>query len=297
MTCNGCTVETNKIIFLFSALHCAASRGHLDCIETLLTFGGAPIDQMDCNGCTPLFYAITLGHADCTRLLLQQGAQANHQDRKGRSGAHCGSAKGQLETIKLLAQGGGNLWLRNIRGDLPIHEAIKSGRREVVLFLMEIRPPDIDLCNTIGKSPLHVACLANDIEMCKILIDFGADLNPVMKQKGMLMTPLDICLQKGFRSCAKFLLLHGALPASKLSDPRRLPLRKLDMGDSHSNSCDCSPGPGLDYPHRDSYGQMVPSQSDSSHSFAEVRLPSRMNPLKGTFCLVAPGWHNLIAVI
>lgn len=268
----------------FLALHCAASRGHLNCIETLLTFGGTPIDQTDCNGCTPLFYAVTLGHADCTRYLLQSGSFVHHQDRKGRSCGHCGAAKGQLETLKLIAQAGGNLWLRNIRGDLPIHEAIKSGRREVVIFLMEMLTDNIDLTNTIGKSPLHVACFNNDIEMCKLLIDFGIELNSVMKQKGLLITPLDVCLQKGYRSCAKFLLLHGALPASKISDPQRLPLRKLAINDS-SSSCNCSPGDlneAYNHHRRDSFnGPLIPSQSDSSQSLDQVRLPSRINPLKG----------------
>ena len=67
------------------ALHCAASRGHVDCIETLVTLCGAEVDVLDANGCTALFYAVTLGHADCTQLLLQYGAEPNRQDRKGRT--------------------------------------------------------------------------------------------------------------------------------------------------------------------------------------------------------------------
>lgn len=71
--------------FLKSALHCAASRGHSECLETLITLCGAQVDLMDSNGCSPLFYAVTLGHADATRVLLTLGAQPNRQDRKGRT--------------------------------------------------------------------------------------------------------------------------------------------------------------------------------------------------------------------
>ena len=53
--------------------------------------------------------------------------------------------------------------------------------------------------------------------MCKILIDAGAEINPVMKIKGHSLTPLDAALYKGYRNGAKFLLLHGALPANKLN--------------------------------------------------------------------------------
>lgn len=56
-----------------------------------------------------------VGHADATALLLAHGADANRQDRKGRSPAHCGCAKGQFETVKLIGARGANLWLRNAR--------------------------------------------------------------------------------------------------------------------------------------------------------------------------------------
>lgn len=42
---------------------------------------------------------MTLGHADATAMLLDLGADPNRQDRKGRTPAHCGCAKGQFETV------------------------------------------------------------------------------------------------------------------------------------------------------------------------------------------------------
>ncbi|XP_074595007.1 uncharacterized protein LOC141850321 [Brevipalpus obovatus] len=200
-----------------TALHCASSRGHVDTVETLINLCGAEIDVIDSVGCSPMFYSVTLGHADCTQLLLESGAEPNRQDHKGRTAAHCGAAKGQFETIKILANHGANLWMRNIRGDLPLHEAIKSGRKELVRWLLLQMPSAVNTANSRGRTPLHVAAINNNLEMCKILIDSGAEVNPVMKLDGHLITPLDAALQKGFRSCAKYLLLHGALPASRLN--------------------------------------------------------------------------------
>lgn len=60
--------------------------------------------ELDCNGCTSLHYAATLGHADATSLLLDLDAAPNRQDRKGRTPAHCACAKGQLETVKILGK-------------------------------------------------------------------------------------------------------------------------------------------------------------------------------------------------
>ena len=65
------------------ALHCAASRGHSKAIDVLVR-KGAHVDSTDKNGCTPLFYAVTLGHYDCCKVLLNRKAYASHQDNKGR---------------------------------------------------------------------------------------------------------------------------------------------------------------------------------------------------------------------
>lgn len=53
----------NCLVFVvLTALHCSASRGHSDCLETLIALCGAEVDLTDANGCTALFYAVTLGH-------------------------------------------------------------------------------------------------------------------------------------------------------------------------------------------------------------------------------------------
>lgn len=87
-----------------TALHCAAARGHTEALETLLGLCGARVDVADSHGCTPLHYAAALGHADSTAALLQHGADAHRQDRRGRSPAHTAAAKGQIETIRILGK-------------------------------------------------------------------------------------------------------------------------------------------------------------------------------------------------
>lgn len=200
-----------------TALHCAASRGHSGCIDTIIGLCGAPTDLIDSNGCTALHYAVTLGHADATSLLLAKEADANRQDRKGRTPAHCGCAKGQFETVKILHSRRANLWLRNARGDLPVHEAASSGRRELVQWLLEQRPKQVNTTSNDGRSLLHTAAANDNTAMCKMLIDYGADVNSIYRtMRNVVLTPLDCALQKGHRSTAKFLQLHGGLPAGKL---------------------------------------------------------------------------------
>ncbi len=57
----------------------------------------------------------------------------------------------------------------------------------------------------------------------QILIDNKSDVNLIMRNsKGQLMTPLDAALYRGNRGCAKFIQLHGGVPATKITDKSAL---------------------------------------------------------------------------
>ncbi|XP_048486319.1 protein phosphatase 1 regulatory subunit 12A [Plutella xylostella] len=202
-----------------TALHCAAARGHTEALETLVGLCGARVDVADSHGCTPLHYSAALGHADATAALLQHGADSQRQDRRGRSPAHTAAAKGQLETVRMLGARGANLWLRNSKGDLPLHEAVASGRRELVKWLLDGRPSQVNATNHEGRTPLHVAAATDNADLCRLLLDRGAEVNPVARSsKNEPVTPLDCATSRGHRSTAKYIQMHGGVPATKLTN-------------------------------------------------------------------------------
>ena len=85
------------------------------------------------------------------------------------SAAHCGAAKGQLATLKVLhRENSDSLWLENNRGDVPLHEAVHSGRKDLVRWMLAGRPDATAASNNEGRCPLHVAALNNSVEMCKV---------------------------------------------------------------------------------------------------------------------------------
>ena len=84
------------------------------------------------------------------------------------SPAHCGAAKGQLSTLKILKKYSANLWLENYRNDLPLHEAVQSGRKDLVRWLLSQRKDSVNSSNKDGKCPLHIAAINNNVEMCKV---------------------------------------------------------------------------------------------------------------------------------
>lgn len=112
---------------------------------------------------------------------------------------------------------GTNLWLRNSKGDLPLHEAVASGRRELVKWLLDGRPSQVNATNHEGRTPLHIAAATDNADLCRLLLDRGAEVNPVARSsKNEPMTPLDCATTRGHRSTAKYLQMYGGLPATKL---------------------------------------------------------------------------------
>ena len=206
-----------------TSLHCAASRGHTDCLKVLLAQAAIEVDATDTNGCSSLFYSVTLGHSECTEELIKAGALVNRQDMKGRTPAHCAAAKGLYNSVKTLEKHGADLWIRNSRGDYPIHEAIHSGRKDLISWLLNVNPESVNFTNDEGRTLLHIAALYDKIEICKVLMDQGAFVNSIMRNsKGQLLTPFDAAMHRSNRGCAKYLQLHGGVPAAKITDKNAL---------------------------------------------------------------------------
>ena len=133
------------------------------------------------------------------------------------SPALCAAAKGQLETLKILAQHGGSLHARTVRGTGVAHEAVASGRLELIKWLSRRRPSLLDVATQDGKTPLHVAALHGHLDACKLLLDSGARINALLRtSKGGFMTALDAALYRGHRDCAKLIQLHGGTTAQQI---------------------------------------------------------------------------------
>lgn len=100
-----------------------------------------------------------------------------------------------------------------------MHEAVASGRRELVKWLLDGRPSQVNATNHEGRTPLHIAAATDNADLCRLLLDRGAEINPVARSsKNEPLTPLDCATSRGHRSTAKYLQMHGGLPASKLSN-------------------------------------------------------------------------------
>ncbi|KAK4336738.1 hypothetical protein RND71_043655 [Anisodus tanguticus] len=119
----------------------SASSGECKAIKELLNAGAeinaqdkdglTDINAEDRIGATPLHYAATFGSVDACRLILNYGAFVDSVDFKGRSVMHCAASKGNFLICKsLYEEFDADLWKRNAKGELPLHEAVRSGKKD-----------------------------------------------------------------------------------------------------------------------------------------------------------------------
>ena len=67
-----------------TALHSAASRGHLEVVKYLLEKGGAEVNEKTNDGWTTLHYAARYGHLEVVKYLLEKGGtEVNVKDNDG----------------------------------------------------------------------------------------------------------------------------------------------------------------------------------------------------------------------
>ncbi|XGW04309.1 hypothetical protein V3C99_015459 [Haemonchus contortus] len=204
-------------------LHCAASHGYHETIDFFMEAASHPaVDQRDRAGHSALFYAVTYGHYEAAKHLLDYGANPNHQDNRLRTPSHCAAAKGQMRMLKLLKQYNASFEIQNYRGDLPIHEAVQSGSRDVVEWLLALHPSTVNAASHEGRTCLHLAAAQGNLEMVILLCTKGCFVNPLMLYKGNLYTPLDLARRKNHQVVVDYLSKkHEAKAAADFPESER----------------------------------------------------------------------------
>jgi len=192
---NGCEGRTTP-------LHCACQDGGFGVIQSfgavqLLLEAGANVEAQDERAATPLHLAVWTS-LKATKLLIEYGANVNAVNDSGdtpiccirRDDSKIGRIDG-LEAAKLLISNGADIHSPTDKyGDAPLHRATNSTFIELIKLLIE-KGADINAQNNEGWSPLHNAVNNRIIDAVKVLIKHGANVNA---KDGMGLTPLWGCV-------------------------------------------------------------------------------------------------------
>eukprot|EP00927_Polykrikos_kofoidii_P020755 TRINITY_DN19892_c0_g1_i1.p1 TRINITY_DN19892_c0_g1~~TRINITY_DN19892_c0_g1_i1.p1 ORF type:complete len:697 (+),score=100.00 TRINITY_DN19892_c0_g1_i1:104-2194(+) len=147
---NGSVLDTippadvnSTFLFNRTALHQAASRGDVACVETLLSLK-ATIDRRTTSGLTALYLASQNGHFNVARLLVESNA---------------------------------DFWCETDDGTLPIHVAASMGHAAVVTLLIGRDRGLLYARNQIKQRPKDVASSVNIVQLLQAAEDETASVN------------------------------------------------------------------------------------------------------------------------
>lgn len=133
---------------------------------------GYQLDMPNRQGRTGLSYAAGSSKYVVAELLLEVGADPNIQDDNGMSALHIACCTGSLDTIKLLVNSGAFIYLRDNRGDIPLHHAIRCGRSiEIIEYLVSCDIDALHASNYSGETPLQYAESLDEKQIYAAMLD------------------------------------------------------------------------------------------------------------------------------
>jgi ankyrin repeat protein len=152
----------------------AAALGRTDRVRQLLDEDPERAHEWSSDGFTALHLAAFFGHAPAARLLLEHGAdpalRSRHQFIKV-TPLHSAVARegaADVETAKVLIEGGAPIGAREEGGHTPLHSAASNGSRPMVELLLA-NGADPLAARDDGKTPRELALEGGHEEVAELL--------------------------------------------------------------------------------------------------------------------------------
>ncbi|ALC39758.1 cact [Drosophila busckii] len=149
---------------------------------------------------TPLHLAALTAQPTILRMLLLAGAEPTVRDRHGNTPLHLSCISGEKQCVRALTEK---------FGASEIHEAHRqyghrSNDKSVSSLSYARLPADLEIRNYDGERCVHLAAEAGHIDILRILVSHGADINAREGKSGR--TPLHIAIEYCNEDLANFLL-------------------------------------------------------------------------------------------
>ncbi|XP_066252742.1 ankyrin repeat domain-containing protein 17 isoform X3 [Euwallacea similis] len=191
-------------------LSLACSGGRYEVVELLLN-RNANKEHRNVSDYTPLSLAASGGYVNIIKLLLSHGAEINSRtgSKLGISPLMLAAMNGHGAAVKLLLDMGSDINAQiETNRNTALTLACFQGRHEVVALLLD-RKANVEHRAKTGLTPLMEAASGGYVEVGRVLLDKGADVNatPVPSSRD---TALTIAADKGHVKFVELLLERGA---------------------------------------------------------------------------------------
>src|SRR5438270_459257 len=135
---------------------------------------GANANAENKNGRTPLMEAAFAGYTDTALALLENGAAVNAKNREGRTALFWATLSNHLETLQALVARGADINGKDSEGRTPLFWASLSGYTNIIRALLG-KGAHVNSKDNYGWTPLMAAVDLGQVDSVKLLLQKGAD--------------------------------------------------------------------------------------------------------------------------
>ncbi|XP_063822335.1 ankyrin-1 [Ostrinia nubilalis] len=218
---NGADVTLVTKHNLETAFHVCAVAGNNDVMSEMIAHissadVGRALNKQNNIGWTPLLIACHRGHMELVSTLLTNHARVDVFDVEGRSALHLAAEHGYLQVCDALLTNKAFINSKARNGRTALHLAAMNGYTHLVKFLIRDHNAMIDVLTLKKQTPLHLAAASGQIEVCKLLLELGANIDATdeLGQK-----PIHAAAQNNFSEVVQlFLQQHPNLVMATTKD-------------------------------------------------------------------------------
>ncbi|CAK1549409.1 unnamed protein product [Leptosia nina] len=179
---NGADVSLQTRHNQETAFHFCAIAGNNDVLTEMITDMSTAdvsraLNKQNSIGWTPLLIACNRGHMELVSTLLSNHARVDVFDVEGRSALHLAAEHGYLQVCDALLTNKAFINSKARNGRTALHLAAMNGYAHLVKFLIRDHNAVIDVLTLKKQTPLHLAAASGQIEVCKLLLELGANID------------------------------------------------------------------------------------------------------------------------
>ncbi|XP_069079047.1 uveal autoantigen with coiled-coil domains and ankyrin repeats isoform X1 [Pleurodeles waltl] len=184
----------------------AAERGDVDKVSSILAKKGVNPSKLDLEGRSAFHVVASKGNLDCLNTILLHGVDITSHDAVGRNALHLSAKYGHSLCLQKLLQFNCPTENVDLQGRTALHDAAMSECRSSVQLLCD-HGASVNAKDGDGRTPLVLATQMCRPAICQLLIDKGADINGRDKQN---KTALMLGCEYGCKDAVEVLLKNGA---------------------------------------------------------------------------------------
>ncbi|XP_001493514.2 transient receptor potential cation channel subfamily A member 1 [Equus caballus] len=259
-------------------LHWAAEKNQVESVKFLLSKGANP-NLRNYNMMAPLHIAVQGLHNEVMKVLTEHSStDVNLEGENGNTAAMIACCKDNSEALQILFNKGAKPCKSNKWKCFPVHQAAFSGAKKCMEIILKFgeehgysRESHINFVNNAKASPLHMAVQSGDLEMIKMCLDNGAQLELMENAK---CTALHFAATQGATEIVKLMIssFSGSSDiVNAVNGNQETPLHRASLFD-HYELADYLISVGADINSTDSEGRSPLILATTSASWNIVNL-------------------------